>query len=1226
MNLKKLLSVYNDGHSQFGKGGLGYHPTRMYGGSGKQGAMSLSAPAEDVQSSIDEASLLLRLDDYDTKERRKEERRKKKQLAKQEEYEEQLFEDVQHLVDAKYPKEEVDMDIDELMEQLNVDEDDESPPKKTRTVNFNDESIAYKSDNPLDEDEGTQEQLEEDKAEQIHIPSFAIYGKDLEHYSFDEFKDVRINIDTKGDLMTSKNIKELTTNIMALDDYIADRTFNYKSKAELLEGEGQIRYARTLLKRDLVYACEAINLWNKYRGYTGYGAEVSDITGLEDTIKIILNNPNIKKELKWDIGIGYYDDGEYKFFYTQDNKTVTLSTTGYQSLLNLQRIAKSKELLTKGGYKPSYKMTSDRTLDDLKEGSEPELFEYKVLRSPQILKLIADVTDVADSEVEGMLLNGTPITSFGSFGEYNTRDHNTKYECLDGSFRIGDKWYAVEFKKFHQQKITPLLAGIKGNCYAKLKEVNEQLYSIWSKQKKEDEDKSKEAFLKEVHVAGIPITRTKFKFVSGKYTKGTVNSQEDFEYFASLGTNKVKTPFHIDIDTKSGKIKSIIKSGSRQTPFKKVTDHEPDLIICVLLDDQLLSCNISQKIHEGLLTPDIINHLQLATSPYNKKKKGFDSYNIPIEFFDPVLNIPSKVTGEGLRSSKRKLNNEDEDIFIESIKLALKNLAKLKKKSINKGLDLVKADAIHIQAHPSKEDINELIEDINKSQRSIKGGTIYRTYNHGSKDPYWSYKDDGQELLVTTKKGKTEDQDDISYDRLKKGYKEQVQAIIDGSIDLLSRTMADYTPDERNELMLMNQEDKPKGNRLQLTARDIGIAERGPTIGFNKDKELLIRKALKPHGLEIPKTPAELRAIKDKVSKEEYRSIVSHNLKMTQGYNEVNTSAFQRAIESQLLEQKLKHEDEATSTLSKAHAKAFAKLEESQKGVVNELIKSEESKKKKDKKKKKKAKASGKAEESSSDQELSEEEADVSKLLPKQAEEQPKIPKSKKSTSLINDYEITQAVHKIHLDSGLTYGKSFEDALLLPSFEHVLKSVFSDSSDIRKTDDIPELKGFKLSSGEDINDLCIYDLYSNDNVYELKNFDDLSIEDIKKRGGIYINKAKLYGTDLFRPEFYEDNGDIKLHNVVTTIHTPQGTNQFNLFTKSGKTLSLIYKLKDGVYRYDLSKSRDFNLVPLLDSKGHQIRKGGRKIMVFDPDQPRVVQDIFLGKECFVLNPLHLYKI
>jgi hypothetical protein len=554
--------------------------------------------------------------------------------------------------------------------------------------------------------------------------------------------------------------------------------------------------------------------------------------------------------------------------------------------------------------------------------------------------------------------------------------------------------------------------------------------------------------------------------------------------------------------------------------------------------------------------------------------------------------------------------------------------SKKKSSTIKKDLDLVKADAVHIKAHPSKEDINELIEDINKSQKSIKGGTIYRTYNHGSKDPVWAYKNDGQELLVTTKKGKTEDQDDIRYDSSLKGYKEQAQAIIDGSINFLSKNMGHHTPDERIEFMLMNQEDKPKGNRLQLTARDIGIAERGPTVGFNKDKELLIRKALKPHGLEIPKTPAELRVIKDKVSKEEYRSIVSHNLKMTQGYNEVNTPAFQRAIDSQLLEQKLKYEDEGSSASTKARLSAYAKLEQSQKGVVDELIKSEESKKKKDKKKKEALKVSSGAAEEPSEEAPDEPEVEYElnpELRPKE-EPVDKPTKGKKDKSLINSYEIDIDIKRIQMSGEFNTGEAFEEVLLQPKYSSILQKTFGDSSELHPTSSIPALQDIILSTGMPLTKACIYDMYSSNNVFELKNFHELSYADISKKGGLFINVSKLIGSELYRPEFYTEDGEVKLFNVNVGVMDKGVRKDFKLFNKSGKTLHFIYNLSDGVYKYDISNDKEFELVPLLDSKGTQIKKNGKKIMVYNPVQPRVVQGTFLGKQCFVLNPRHLHKI
>jgi len=647
-------------------------------------------------------------------------------------------------------------------------------------------------------------------------------------------------------------------------------------------------------------------------------------------------------------------------------------------------------------------------------------------------------------------------------------------------------------------------------------------------------------------------------------------------------------------------------------------------------------------------------------SPYCGKKE-WNSFNIPFDWFTPVPfrgELQKFIIGKGLKnksskkikmSSREVQNNVEEDLFIDSIKRAKKQLEQLKKKSTKKSLNLVKADAIHIQAHPSKEDINELIEDINKAQRSIKGGTLFRIIDKDG-DPKWSFKDDGRSVVVTQKIGKK--QDSITYDNVTdKIYKLQAQAIIEGSQDMLERlyptkdldpSSKEYkeTKDLQRELREMYQQDKPKGPRELGIAREIAIRQGGnSTIGDVKDKVLIMRQLLRPHGLDIPYTATELKKIKTEVTPEEYRQIVVRNLDFTKRVKELTTTPeFKERLDSLLLAKITREDEEGEYVTEKAkeaeHYKkeeerisALRKIEDAQKSALDELVRHEAKSKKKGKKgKKKKALALEGGAEELPEEELSEEEADISRLAKAEESEETKALKGKKDKSKINDYEISQSIKSIHDSKGLSLGKAFEEALLLPKYESILKNSFKDSSDIHLTSSMDKLKGILLSTGMPLEEACIYDMYSNNNVFEVKNFDSMTLSDIKKQGGIYINKAKIYGTDLYRPEFYMDGDEVKLNNVFTTVHTPSGVKEFNLFDKSGKTLSIIYKLSDGVYRYDLSDNKDFDLVPLLDSSGKQVRRNGKKILVYDLVQPRVPSGTFLGKECFILNPLYLHKI
>jgi hypothetical protein len=243
-------------------------------------------------------------------------------------------------------------------------------------------------------------------------------------------------------------------------------------------------------------------------------------------------------------------------------------------------------------------------------------------------------------------------------------------------------------------------------------------------------------------------------------------------------------------------------------------------------------------------------------------------------------------------------------------------------------------------------------------------------------------------------------------------------------------------------------------------------------------------------------------------------------------------------------------------------------------------------------------------------------------LVPAPEVKQPKI---KKDKGLINHYELDIDIKKIIDTKKISLGKAFEDVLLQSKYEPIIQRVFKDSSELLSTDTLPKLQGHILSTGMSLADACIYDLYSGKNVFELKNYDTLTFDEVKKNG-LYINISKLYGSELYRPEFYIDDGEVKLFNVSTSVMTPTGHQNFNLFNNSCKTLHFIYNLKDGVYRYDISNNKEFDLISLLDDKGNQIKKEGKNIMVYSPDQPRVVQGTFLGKQCFVLDLKHLHKI
>jgi len=301
-------------------------------------------------------------------------------------------------------------------------------------------------------------------------------------------------------------------------------------------------------------------------------------------------------------------------------------------------------------------------------------------------------------------------------------------------------------------------------------------------------------------------------------------------------------------------------------------------------------------------------------------------------------------------------------------------------------------------------------------------------------------------------------------------------------------------------------------------------------------------------------------------------------------------------------------------------------IDRAQKLLEPEL--SREAKKKQKKKDKKKAlkATSGGAEEVEEVEEEEPEQFYAHPELVAKEEVVDKPTKSKKDKSLINAYELDIDIKRVQQAGEANLGEAFEEVLLQPKYESILQKTFGDSSPLHSTSTIPELQGIFLSTGMSLPKACIYDMYSNNNVFELKNYRELSHADIVKKGGLYINVAKLIGSEVYRPEFYTEDGEVKLYNVNVGVMDEGVRKDFKLFNKSGKTLHFIYNLSDGVYKYDISNDKEFELIPLLDASGSQIKRNGKKIMVYNPVQSRVVQGTFLGKQCFVLNPKHLHKI
>jgi len=593
--------------------------------------------------------------------------------------------------------------------------------------------------------------------------------------------------------------------------------------------------------------------------------------------------------------------------------------------------------------------------------------------------------------------------------------------------------------------------------------------------------------------------------------------------------------------------------------------------------------------------------------------------------------------------------------------------SKKKKGTLKDDLDLVKADAMHIKAHPnSKEDIDELIEDISKAQKNITGGTLYvkvKKDKKGKKDMDYDVKDDGLKLLVQEEDDNLlfDDMDSKVYDDITGQLKGAHAGYIDKDGNEIrgdwstKREYKDLSIPELRDIydMQANDDKATEGMYMDsaLKKRDKFLEKhKHKSIGDKKEAQLirrqieesqqqlaplellkLVKEKTAERGARTKAEAEQMQAIQKKIKKEKM-------LKLRAEVEAEEAEAVRRDEELGITpEMRIKLDKEAATKIAQeymAKLKVFedARLKEdidrAQKLLEPELSREAKKKqKKKDKKKASKATSGGAAEE---EVEEVEEEEPVQfyahpELVAKE-EVVDKPTKSKKDKSLINPYELDIDIKRVQQAGEANLGEAFEEVLLQPKYESILQKTFGDSSPLHSTSTIPELQGIFLSTGMSLPKACIYDMYSNNNVFELKNYHELSHADIVKKGGLYINVAKLIGSEVYRPEFYTEDGEVKLYNVHVGVMDEGVRKDFKLFNKSGKTLHFIYNLSDGVYKYDISNDKEFELIPLLDSSGTQIKRNGKKIMVYNPVQSRVVQGTFLGKQCFVLNPKHLHKI
>ena len=176
-----------------------------------------------------------------------------------------------------------------------------------------------------------------------------------------------------------------------------------------------------------------------------------------------------------------------------------------------------------------------------------------------------------------------------------------------------------------------------------------------------------------------------------------------------------------------------------------------------------------------------------------------------------------------------------------------------------------------------------------------------------------------------------------------------------------------------------------------------------------------------------------------------------------------------------------------------------------------------------------------------------------------------------------------------------TNGKDLEKYLSNQG-QTILQYISGDKSkvyDNEMNEAIPNIN-ITLNDGrqESLRKAVTLDLFNHDNIYEIKNYKEYSINDKI----IPIQESKLAGTGYFVP-LYLSNG--KLYNLeLNYIDPTTGERSSKLIlpeNPNGRELHLIYRLSDGIYEFKPLQDKT-KYVALQET--HNMTKDGQKLYIF----------------------------
>lgn len=228
--------------------------------------------------------------------------------------------------------------------------------------------------------------------------------------------------------------------------------------------------------------------------------------------------------------------------------------------------------------------------------------------------------------------------------------------------------------------------------------------------------------------------------------------------------------------------------------------------------------------------------------------------------------------------------------------------------------------------------------------------------------------------------------------------------------------------------------------------------------------------------------------------------------------------------------------------------------------------------------------------------------------------------------------ELQQDIRNISRKKSIGYGIAFEDYLVDPENVNVLKDDLKFTSSLSSDHPILDTRIILGGQSKQLKDVIVYDLFSQNCVYEIKNFGvstrDFNAEsynEIKNSNSpfIEIQCTKIKGNPDFNPIYVLLNdGSFKLYNIEI-----KRNNQFLLpENEKGRDLKFIVMLKDGIYEYNPFDD-DFKFEPSQIERNGKLRNKyivndeGKKIgQIYKPEQNQPFTKIFKnGKEFYKLN-------